>query len=220
MPQTPRLSLPYPDLDNAANIPADIQALAVASDNLIPGDQGILSNRPVSTAGSPGIKGRRYTVIGDPTPSNNGIEWYDYGTGWIAVGFYQAWTPQLGGLVGGAVSIGNGTIAGRFVLIGKTCNFTFAATIGSTTGVGSGIGYVTTPLPAGAGVPSGLPIGPATFVDASDSNHVYPLTVTYHDSSVVLYGPGPAGSSAWSSAVPVAQGAGDTLFGSATYEVA
>lgn len=88
MPTTPRWSLEYPDdvtnSDPPAG-PAQIKALALGLDGVAMDDQGILANRPVSTSGSPGKKGRYYFVTGDSTASNNGILWRDHGTGWDTV---------------------------------------------------------------------------------------------------------------------------------------
>lgn len=82
---TPRLSLPYPEGTDIPDGPAQLSALALALDDAAVYSQGILSNRPVSTSGTPGIKGRLYYVIGDSTPDNNGITWLDYGTGWTSI---------------------------------------------------------------------------------------------------------------------------------------
>ena len=83
---TTRLQLPYPgpsDGPDGADVPYWAQLLAEALDDAALYGQGILSNRPVSTAGSPGIAGRLYFVIGDSTTANDGVLWLDYGTGWI-----------------------------------------------------------------------------------------------------------------------------------------
>lgn len=93
---TLRLSLPFPKADNseAPLGPAQIEALALALDNAAIYSQGILSSRPTSTSGNPGIQGRYYLVIGDSTAANNGILWLDNGTGWEAVGHVD-WTQGM-----------------------------------------------------------------------------------------------------------------------------
>jgi hypothetical protein len=85
---TTRLGLPYPgptDGPDGADVPYWAQALAEAIDGAALYDQGILADRPTSTAGSPGIAGRFYYVLGDSTTANNGILWLDYGTGWVSL---------------------------------------------------------------------------------------------------------------------------------------
>lgn len=85
---TTRFGLPKPDSDNSESPagPAEIGALADAIDSNMAGySSGILSSRPVSTSGSPGIDGRLYYVKGDSTPGNNGVLWLDFGTGWVTV---------------------------------------------------------------------------------------------------------------------------------------
>jgi hypothetical protein len=85
MSLTTRLKLPYPELTDGpdgADVPYWMKALAVSLDTAALDDQGILANRPVSSAPSPGVKGRYYMVKGDSTPANNGILWRDNGLGW------------------------------------------------------------------------------------------------------------------------------------------
>lgn len=81
-----RLNLPVPLLTEAANGPDAFRAFALALGGVAPTDQGTLANRPVSTPGTPGITGRIYYVVGDGTPANNGITWFDFGTGWAKIG--------------------------------------------------------------------------------------------------------------------------------------
>lgn len=51
--------------------------------------QGILASRPAA-----GKAGRFYMVIGDSTAANNGILWYDNGSGWTQVGVAQNMTVR------------------------------------------------------------------------------------------------------------------------------
>lgn len=88
MANTTRWALPFPALDgsDSADVPFWMNALAVALDGVAMDDQGTLANRPVSTGGSPGKRGRYYMVKGDSIAANNGILWRDNGTGWDEVG--------------------------------------------------------------------------------------------------------------------------------------
>ena len=79
MGTTARLALPYPELTGAPDVPADIRALALALDNAAIVSQGTLASRPVSTGGSPGKMGRWYYA------TDNGLLYYDFGTGWITI---------------------------------------------------------------------------------------------------------------------------------------
>lgn len=82
---TTRLGLPSPDSADAADVPADIYALALALDKAAIISQGTLASRPTSSGGTPGINGRYYLVRGDAVAANNNVLWYDYGTGWIPI---------------------------------------------------------------------------------------------------------------------------------------
>lgn len=85
MANTTRWGHPYPVSTDPPAGHTEIQALALSVDGVAMDDQGTLANRPVSTSGNPGKKGRYYFVAGDGTPANNGILWRDNGTGWDAI---------------------------------------------------------------------------------------------------------------------------------------
>lgn len=78
MPETARLALPYPAGTDPADVPADLGALATALDSVAIDDQGLFADRPVSTPGTPGIRGRFYWA------TDQGILYRDHGTGWTA----------------------------------------------------------------------------------------------------------------------------------------
>lgn len=82
---TSRLKLPYPEGNDAADVPSDVRNLALSIDKAAIVSQGTLAQRPISTVSSPGINGRFFYVTGDPTAANNGILWFDTGSGWSAV---------------------------------------------------------------------------------------------------------------------------------------
>jgi hypothetical protein len=128
---TDRLGLPYPDLDEGADGPAAIQALAEALDGVALVDQGALASRPVSTPGSPGIVGRLYRTT-DQTPNRI---WFDYGTGWVdwhplhaaehlAGGvdpWVTAWTPYTPATITGWAA--TPTVACQYLRIGTKSVF-------------------------------------------------------------------------------------------------
>lgn len=79
---SPRLQLPWPELTVLADGPDAFQDLAMAIDNAAIYGQGTFANRPISTAGQPGIQGRLYAA----TDLNPVIVYLDTGTAWVAVG--------------------------------------------------------------------------------------------------------------------------------------
>lgn len=62
---------------------------------------------------------------------------------------WTAYTPTFR-TAGGAVVLGNGTMAGRWLLVGKTVTFWAQLTIGSTTGLNTGQMIVNVPAAARA----------------------------------------------------------------------
>lgn len=92
---TPRWANPYPQNGDVPSIPAHIQALAVALDDVAKDDQGVLASRPTSTAGTPGKRGRYYFAT-------DTIQLFrDNGTGWDEI--------QIGPIT--SADIADGTIA-------------------------------------------------------------------------------------------------------------
>lgn len=83
---TPRKQIPIPQLDDAggADIYASIQPALLALDNTPDDLYGPIASRPVSSVGSPGITGRRYTAT-DGGGGGVPIEYRDNGTGWDAI---------------------------------------------------------------------------------------------------------------------------------------
>jgi hypothetical protein len=79
-PTSPRFAAPrYADAD-AADFAAAVNPVIDALDLAAMQGQGILSARPAAAH-----QGRFYMVQGDGTPANNGIVWWDTGSGWLAV---------------------------------------------------------------------------------------------------------------------------------------
>lgn len=64
-------------------------------------------------------------------------------TAWMS--YIPAWTASVSN-----PAIGNGTIVGKYKLVGKTCHFYIIITMGTTTTYGSGYWSVTLPTPAAA----------------------------------------------------------------------
>jgi len=77
---TTRIGIVYPEGVDAPDVNGDMQGIAEAVDAVAAlYGQGTLANRPVSTAGSPGVQGRFYYA------TDTGLVYYDHGTGWVVV---------------------------------------------------------------------------------------------------------------------------------------
>ena len=72
-------------------------------------------------------------------------------------------------------TLGNGTLTGRYVQIGKTVRFSIAVTFGSTTNIGSGA--YTFSLPVAAATVQQFPVGGARLRD--NSAPAYNMRTTY-----------------------------------------
>lgn len=73
---TPRLSIPYPELNDGADVPLWIKAVADSCDHFPPVSSGLFSDRPVSTPVTPGIRDRLYWA------TDIRLGYWDTGTGW------------------------------------------------------------------------------------------------------------------------------------------
>ncbi|WP_051789781.1 hypothetical protein [Streptomyces sp. NRRL S-1022] len=143
---TPLNALPYPQPADPANLPLHLQSLAE------------------------GIDGRtvlRYATAADrdaavTVPAAGMVAWlttpgtlsYYTGSAWIALGAWNTYTPAWTATTT-APAIGNGTLTGKYAVVGKVCHFTTLVTFGSTTAYGSG--FYSFGLPVTAGALGGLP---------------------------------------------------------------
>jgi len=62
-----------------------------------------------------------------------------FGAKWITLGLWIPYTPTWQTFSGPAPVLGNGTLTGRFTVIGHTVHFTIQFATGSTTNIGTGI---------------------------------------------------------------------------------
>lgn len=90
-----RLNLPFPELTDPADVPADMSELAFAIEGNGPAlyGQGLLASRPQSSASVPGKQGRFYYA------TDTGKVYYDHGFGWVEISGTHAGThhPITGG---------------------------------------------------------------------------------------------------------------------------
>jgi len=133
--------LPYPQSTDTANLPLHLQSLAE------------------------GIDGRtvlRYATAADrdsaiTTPVAGMVAWlttpgalsYYTGSAWIALGAWNAYTPVWTAATTNP-AIGDGTLNGKYAVVGKVCHFSMLAGFGSTTTFGSGTYGFGLPVTAGA----------------------------------------------------------------------
>lgn len=130
----------------------------------------------------------------------------------IQNGVWQSFTPQWKS-TGTQPTIGNGSILGRYTLIGKTCIFHIDLSIGSTSTVGSGTYLLTIPLSAGGGMNFAFNTWGLLAQSAFYSNfgaQIYSATEFYLT----------VGGSAWSPTNPTTLTASDHMHITGTYEIA
>ncbi|MER5790091.1 hypothetical protein [Streptomyces sp. NPDC001980] len=143
---TPLSKLPYPQPTDIANLPLHLQSLA----------EGIDSRTIL-----------RYSTAADrdaavTTPVAGMVAWlttpgtlsYYTGSAWIALGAWNTYTPTWTATTTNP-SIGDGTLTGRYAVVGKVCHFTTLVTFGAATTYGSG--NYSFGLPVTAGALGGLP---------------------------------------------------------------
>lgn len=84
-----------------------------------------------------------------------------------------AWTATTG-----SNTLGNGTLFGRYVVIGKTCHFSVVAEFGSTTGAGQGFLFFSLPVPAAGGQGAAIVGSCFTYIPSAGGSFMgYPLLV-------------------------------------------
>lgn len=131
-----------------------------------------------------------------------------------------AWTAYAPTLGGTGVAIGNGTISGRYVRVGRHITVVVKLILGLTTTFGTA-GAVTISLPVTTGADAGMFFeGAAHSVDVSDSNKKY-IGACYADGggASVMQVAGHA-ASWWSVSVPFAWTNLDEWYCQLTYESA
>ncbi|MEU6141398.1 hypothetical protein ABZ848_13640 [Streptomyces sp. NPDC047081] len=133
--------LPYPQSTDTADLPLHLQSLAEGID-----DRTILR---YATAAD------RDTAV--TTPVAGMVTWlttpgtlsYYTGSAWVAMGAWNTYTPAWTAETT-APAIGNGTLTGKYAIVGKVCHFTTLVAFQSTTTYGSGNYYFSLPVTAGA----------------------------------------------------------------------
>lgn len=146
---TPLGGLPYPQPTDTANLPLHLQSLAEGIDGRTVLRYPTATDRDAAiTTPAPGM------VAWLATP---GTLSYYTGSAWVAMGAWNTYTPAWTAATTNP-AIGDGTITGKYAIVGKTCHFTMLVQFGSTTTYGSGSYTFTYPVKAGAlgGLPQHL----------------------------------------------------------------
>lgn len=128
---------------------------------------------------------------------------------------WTSYTPTWGAS-GSAPSVGNGTLAGFYLKAGQLVIGRIELTIGSTTGVGSGVYTLTLPTPADHA--QNMAVGSAFFFDTSGTSYYAgsAFRVSATDGIGLVFGtPG-----RWTATGPVAPATGDTISANFCYEAA
>lgn len=136
------------------------------------------------------------------TPARLNGEWVNY-------------TPTWAGASGNP-SLGNGSIAGRYLRMGQLVTYVGSINMGSTTTYGSGIWTVTVPI-AAAGGSAGLTVGEAWIYDASTGANQRAAAVKFATAATIDFW---SDGGAVTSAVPFAWASPDQLRWTIQYEPA
>jgi hypothetical protein len=124
--------------------------------------------------------------------------------------YTPAWTSS-----GTAPALGNGTITGRYMQVGKTISFEIILTLGSTSTVGT-LGYFFS-LPVTALSGNHIPVGSGNFFDTSAGTDFARTAIRGASGIVGLFDNAGARVGA---ATPVVPATGDIISVNGTYEAA
>ncbi|ABD94212.1 unknown [Streptomyces phage mu1/6] len=136
-------------------------------------------------------------------------------------GAWTPFTPTWSSLGGTQPSLGNGTLTSRWCRVGFTIHWAGKLVIGSTTGGGSGLWFMSLPVPQ---VADGITrLGPMNYV-AAGNNYIGEISANPADSNratfVVKDNNGAATAGNVSASSPLAMASGYTLLWNLTYEAA
>ncbi|CAL9530333.1 hypothetical protein [Streptomyces sp. enrichment culture] len=142
---TPLGGLPYPEPTDTANLPLHLQSLA----------EGVDGRTVLRYANATERDAAVKTPVAGMVAwlSTPGTLSYYTGSTWVALGAWNTYTPVWTADTT-APAIGNGTLTGKYAVVGKVCHFSTLVTFGSTTTFGSG--YYTLSLPVTSGALGGL----------------------------------------------------------------
>jgi len=144
------------------------------------------------------------------------LQWNNGSTLWGPAGDWAAYTPAWTSS-GTAPALGNGTIVGKFVQIGKTVAGRIFLTMGSTTTYGTGNYLFSLPVTANASE-VGVSVSVAKGVDTGINEYVGIAAITTTTTLLIQTCASPA--AVWTNTVPFTWGNTDTLAVRFVYEAA
>lgn len=129
---------------------------------------------------------------------------------------YAAYTPTWGSS-GTQPAIGNGTVVGRKLVLGKFIQGSIVLTVGSTSTFGTGNYLLSLPAAPNGSTPVNFPLGEGIIVH---SGSVYPVAPILSGSNIVLAIPAQPIVNFVGPTVPFTFASGDVIFVNFTYEAA
>jgi hypothetical protein len=135
---------------------------------------------------------------------------------------YSAYTPSWSAS-GTAPSLGNGTVAGRFVQVGNLVHFYMTFTAGSTSTFGTGAFRFSLPVAASTGLGANIPIGIAYGNDNSAGVNSIAMVLVENSTTLSIHGTATwptGGDASFGQTTPWTWATGDTIRLSGTYEAA
>jgi hypothetical protein len=198
------------------------KTISADNNNIVgfPASSFLVSNASGKADGSAAVKAiPSGTVVGttDTQTLTNKTLTAPAATGSLA-SFGEAWTSYTPTWGGGGPSIGNGTLAGSWVAIGKVIHYRITLVAGSTTTFGSSSWTFTLPTAAHAGITANALIGAGSAYDVSGVA-VKGLLATWVSGQLVAAIATDSGSFL-SGSVPFAWANTDVLSLAGTYEAA
>lgn len=153
-------------------------------------------------------------LVRDPLDAAFGAKWQPF----PALGVWQSYAPEIV-TNGNPFVLGNGTLTGRYALIGKVVHLFISLAIGSTTDQGSGAWFIS--FPPAAPQAHGSIIGTAMAQKQSGSGTVFVCAVRASSATHFFFQVnGLTGGGVVALGVPFAWASPDTLDAGITYGIA
>jgi hypothetical protein len=212
---TPKAGLTYPSLSDAPNVPQNLNTLATQLDGIvIPKYASASAQTAANTTPTAGDLCFRSDLKAYQT--------YD-GAIWNTVtqGSWNTYTPVWSAATT-APAIGNGTITGRYTIVGKMVTAYIFVQFGSTTTYGSGDWNFSVPF-AAANIGNSNHFWPGSAVGENPAGAWYPSTgmLLSNSSTVYVITPSSTGatSARWAAASPLTWASGMFINIVMTYEL-
>ena len=208
---TPIFGFPFPEDTDPTDVPGDMEALALAIETDLDTVSDGLAAHLADTTDAHDASAISITALAGIVATNVQAALAEliaeaFPVGW---GAWTAYTPTFSG------TLGNGTLTGKYVKIGRLVHFAISFTWGSTTSHGAGAAHqYGLPVTATSGT---YVIGGARIVDASPSAQYFRCVFVNSTTAVAM-----ASEAAQfvTNATPMTWATGDTLTITGSYESA